>query len=73
MEDGAIVEHGDHDELLAAGGAYHRLYMSQFRGEDAEEQFTTEVLAEAEAEPGAPLSEAAVADSLDAGSREERA
>jgi len=30
MEDGAIVEQGTHDELLAAGGAYARLYNSQF-------------------------------------------
>jgi ATP-binding cassette, subfamily B, multidrug efflux pump len=30
MEDGAIVEQGTHDELLAAGGAYSRLYNSQF-------------------------------------------
>ena len=49
MEDGAIVEHGSHEQLLAADGAYRRLYMSQFRGEDAEERFTAEVLAEAEA------------------------
>ncbi|MEU8270507.1 ABC transporter ATP-binding protein [Sphaerisporangium sp. NPDC049002] len=32
MEGGSIVEHGTHDELLAAGGAYHRLYSSQFSG-----------------------------------------
>ncbi|MDY6055019.1 ABC transporter ATP-binding protein [Micrococcus sp.] len=32
MEHGDIVEQGSHDELLAARGAYHRLYMSQFRG-----------------------------------------
>ncbi|MGN6413181.1 ABC transporter ATP-binding protein [Flexivirga sp.] len=32
MEDGHIVEQGDHDSLLAAEGAYHRLYMSQFEG-----------------------------------------
>ena len=32
MEDGRIVEQGTHDELLAARGAYHRLYASQFRG-----------------------------------------
>lgn len=59
MEDGAIVEHGNHDELLTAGGPYYRLYMSQFRGEDAEEQFTAEVLAEAEAEQdeGEPVSD----------------
>jgi ATP-binding cassette subfamily B multidrug efflux pump len=30
MEDGAIVEQGSHDELLEAGGAYARLYASQF-------------------------------------------
>jgi ATP-binding cassette subfamily B protein len=30
MEDGAIVEQGTHDQLLAADGAYARLYNSQF-------------------------------------------
>ena len=30
MEDGHIVEQGDHDSLLEAGGAYSRLYASQF-------------------------------------------
>jgi ATP-binding cassette subfamily B protein len=30
MEDGAIVEQGTHDELLAAGGAYARLHAAQF-------------------------------------------
>jgi ATP-binding cassette, subfamily B, multidrug efflux pump len=30
MEDGAIVEHGTHDELLRADGAYSRLYQAQF-------------------------------------------
>ncbi|NIL78302.1 ABC transporter ATP-binding protein [Rhodococcus sp. B10] len=30
MEDGHIVEQGDHDSLVSAGGAYHRLYASQF-------------------------------------------
>jgi ATP-binding cassette, subfamily B, multidrug efflux pump len=30
MEHGAIVEQGTHDELLAAGGAYARLYEAQF-------------------------------------------
>ncbi|MBL0749164.1 ABC transporter ATP-binding protein [Nocardioides sp. G10] len=30
MEDGSIVEQGSHDELLSEGGAYARLYRSQF-------------------------------------------
>ena len=30
MEDGRIVEQGTHDDLLLAGGAYSRLYNSQF-------------------------------------------
>ena len=30
MEDGAIVEQGTHDSLLAADGAYARLYNAQF-------------------------------------------
>ena len=37
MEHGAIVEHGTHDELIAARGAYHRLYQSQFAGAAVEE------------------------------------
>ena len=32
MKDGHIVEHGNHDELLAAGGFYAKLYNSQFEG-----------------------------------------
>src|SRR6476620_4401186 len=32
MENGLIVEQGNHQELLAAHGAYHRLYAAQFRG-----------------------------------------
>ncbi|MDN5756593.1 MAG: ATP-binding cassette domain-containing protein, partial [Micrococcaceae bacterium] len=32
MEAGRIVEQGSHEVLLAARGAYYRLYMSQFAG-----------------------------------------
>jgi len=32
MESGRIVEQGDHDQLLAAGGAYADLYEAQFAG-----------------------------------------
>ncbi len=32
VKDGEIVERGRHDELLAAQGFYHNLYMSQFGG-----------------------------------------
>ena len=32
MEAGRIVEQGNHDELLARGGAYANLYNAQFAG-----------------------------------------
>ncbi|HKI56351.1 MAG TPA: ABC transporter ATP-binding protein [Trueperaceae bacterium] len=32
MEDGQIVEQGDHDALITAGGAYAALYQAQFQG-----------------------------------------
>ncbi|MBY8871480.1 ABC transporter ATP-binding protein/permease [Micromonospora sp. PLK6-60] len=38
MEHGRIVEQGTHDELLALGGAYHRLYQSQFTAPTVEEE-----------------------------------
>ena len=31
VKDGAIVEHGSHEELIGQGGFYHALYHSQFR------------------------------------------
>jgi ATP-binding cassette subfamily B multidrug efflux pump len=33
VRDGQIVERGNHAGLLALGGFYHQLYMSQFRGQ----------------------------------------
>jgi ATP-binding cassette subfamily B protein len=42
MEAGRIVESGTHEELLAAGGAYHRLYASQFRGPMTDPEDTAE-------------------------------
>jgi ATP-binding cassette, subfamily B, multidrug efflux pump len=33
IDNGSIAERGTHEELMAQGGAYHRLYMSQFRGQ----------------------------------------
>ena len=32
MEDGQVVEQGNHDSLLEARGAYWRLYNAQFAG-----------------------------------------
>jgi len=34
IEDGRIVEQGDHEHLLRQQGAYQRLYTSQFRGQE---------------------------------------
>jgi ATP-binding cassette subfamily B protein len=39
MEAGRIVEQGNHHDLLELKGAYYRLYMSQFAGEDADAIF----------------------------------
>ncbi len=41
MEHGQLVEQGKHDELLAAQGAYWRLYEAQARQKQAEEQGLT--------------------------------
>jgi len=38
VKDGEIIERGTHDSLLEKGGAYHDLYMSQFRYEGQPEE-----------------------------------
>jgi ATP-binding cassette subfamily B protein len=50
MEHGDIVEQGSHDELIAAKGAYYRLYNSQF------EQAATDLDAQLAAEEGTVVS-----------------
>ena len=32
VKDGRIAEAGNHEELLALGGEYHKLYRNQFAG-----------------------------------------
>ena len=43
MADGAIVEQGDHEELMAAHGAYYALYQSQFNAAIVEEESAAEL------------------------------
>ncbi len=44
MEDGDIVEHGNHEELLERRGAYYDLYMTQFQGgHDLDDEVAAEV------------------------------
>ncbi|MBC7633877.1 ABC transporter ATP-binding protein [Aeromicrobium sp.] len=40
LEDGKLVEQGTHDELLALGGLYSRLYVEQFGAGQIEARFT---------------------------------
>ncbi|MFI6761681.1 ABC transporter ATP-binding protein [Micromonospora sp. NPDC050417] len=51
MESGRIVEQGTHAELLAAGGAYHRLYHAQF----SQPAIDVDEATPPPAVPGAPL------------------
>ncbi len=44
IEDGRLVESGTHDELLARGGLYARLYAEQFGGGAVEARFDDSVL-----------------------------
>jgi ATP-binding cassette subfamily B protein len=53
MEDGSIVEQGSHDQLLAAKGAYWRLYNAQFEA-PIDDEGAPEVPAHADRAP-APL------------------
>jgi len=38
LDDARIVEAGSHDQLLAAGGAYAKLYELQLEGEPSEQE-----------------------------------
>lgn len=44
LDGGGIVERGNHEELVAAGGAYHRLYQEQFRGPELTEDAMPEAV-----------------------------
>jgi ATP-binding cassette subfamily B protein len=39
---GKLVEQGNHNELLAAGGYYHRLYQLQYQEQEQREGATSE-------------------------------
>lgn len=41
MKDGKIIERGNHDELMRAGGFYRKLYESQWEISEAEEKATS--------------------------------
>ncbi|MGB4780308.1 ABC transporter ATP-binding protein [Microbacterium sp.] len=59
MEHGAIVEQGTHDELLAAQGAYRRLYDAQFEAA-IDDEATRAAASVVPVTPGAPVARGAV-------------
>jgi ATP-binding cassette subfamily B protein len=55
MDRGSIVELGNHAELMAKRGVYHRLYQAQARNEQAEQAYWAEDEAQAVADHGGGL------------------
>jgi ATP-binding cassette subfamily B multidrug efflux pump len=53
LKDGQIIERGTHQELLAQGGAYYDLYMSQFRVQDEQAEASPNGKSAAQPEPSA--------------------
>jgi ATP-binding cassette subfamily B multidrug efflux pump len=45
IRDGRIIERGTHETLLAQGGFYHNLYMSQFKGNEVDVEVGAPALA----------------------------
>jgi ATP-binding cassette subfamily B protein len=74
MEHGDIVEKGTHDELISAGGAYYRLYRSQFE-QAASDLDTVETEAERSVDPrhAPPADDAVVVSAMAAAASEVRA
>jgi len=62
IDDGAVVESGHHDELMARGGIYRRLMGEQAR--DSAQAITTEATADADLEPPEDLAAGVVGKAL---------
>jgi ATP-binding cassette subfamily B protein len=66
LDQGRIVEHGTHEELVASGGLYAELYRTQFAVADSPRPFAEEPAGQAPASGGAAPPEAsALADESD--------